>query len=224
MDYTITFTEDGHSIPITQRFLSSLMDEEGHNISRLTVQLLSPNGNLDTMDAIFFRTPGGLSFLSHVDSSTTQFISISLNASADVYLEALNSIHYDNAEEEPTQYNGSEPDGARLMRVIVVTITDTNFIDPNTNAIDAMDADMGVSTTTVRIGIEITPINDNRPQLLINTDPPSCSSDSTDMSELAASMDRRRRDLRSVSRIRKKSVVIGSGSELENSMVSYSIT
>ena len=134
----------------------------------------------------------------------------------------MNSIYYVNTEDEPTQYNSSERDAARLMRVIVVSITDSNFIDPNTNAVDATDADLGVSTTIIRIGVRITPINDNRPQLLINTDPPSCSTDSRDMADVEVSTSRRRRDVRSMSRIRKKSVLLSTLNEQDYSMVSYS--
>ena len=222
MDYEITFVEDSNSIPIAQSFLSSIMDEESHNISRLTLELISSNGNLDPSDSIFFRTPAGLPFLSNLDAPfTTQYISISLNATPATYLEAVNSIYYVNTEDEPTQYNSSERDAARLMRVIIVSITDSNFIDPNTNAVDATDADLGVSTTTIRIGVRITPINDNRPQILINTDPPSCSTDSRDMTDLEVSASRRRRDVRAMSRIRKKSVLLSAVSEQEYSMVSY---
>ena len=218
MDHTITFIENGDSIPITQTFLTSLGDEEGHNISRMTVNLTALNGQLDKNEFIFFRTPGGVDFLNHLNMPLTdRYISISVNSSASIYEQALTSIFYLNDEEEPTIYNSSNGTD-RLMRAIIISITDTNYIDPTTDPAVAADADMGISTTTIRIGIEITPVNDNRPRILIRSDPDSCSTDSDNFKE-SDTMSRRRRGVRSVSRITKKSVSLRSKREQSYSMV-----
>ncbi len=227
VDHTITFTEAGQSIPITQTFLTSLTDEEGHNISRLSVELIAVNGQLDTNEVLFFRTPTSqqAEFRRFIEEETNTFISISVNASVELYQEALTSIFYLNAEREPSLYNSSTGNN-RLIRVIVISITDANFIDPNVDPADTTDADMGVSTTTVRIGIQITAINDNRPRILIRSDPDSCSIDSSDFESTAtASSERRRRDIRSVSRIQKRSISLSSSKkDVSVAMVSHLLT
>ena len=221
VDHTITFTEGGSSIPITQTFLASLTDEEGHNISRMTVELTAVNGLLDSEEALFFRTPNPLQaeFLGYIDEQSSTYISLTVNASVSLYQEALTSIFYLNAQEEPSVYNASTGND-RLIRIIVINITDANYIDPNTDPADATDADMGVSTTTVRIGVEIDTINDNRPMILIRSDPESCSTDSRDSAEADMAGTRRRRDIRSVSRIQKKSILLNSKKDLTVVMVS----
>ncbi len=185
----------------------------------MSVELIAVNGMLDANEALFFRTPNPqqAEFLQYIEEESNTFISISVNSSADLYQQALTSIFYNNGEDEPSLYNSSTGNN-RLIRVIVVSVTDANYIDPNTDLSDTTDADMGVSTTTVRIGVEIEGINDKRPRILIRSDPDSCSADSevTD----STNSQRRRRDVRSVSRIQKRSISLNSKKVMTIAMVS----
>lgn len=204
MDLNITFTENGASIPIVLPHIVSIVDEEGHNISRLTAELLSPNGNLDPSDAIFLRTPMPFidNFHIHVLSNTTR-IDISLNATTATYTNALLSIYYDNNELEPTLFNGSN---STLLREVLITIYDANFLlsgqenTPGSN----FDDNFGVSRTSIRVGIVIHPVNDNPPRIVIRAEPGGCGLSSSAGAEGAT---RRRRDIRAASsRIRKRTL------------------
>ena len=196
----INFTENGASIPIVLPHLLSIMDEEGHNISRLTVELVAPSAdtNLDPTDAIFLRSPQAIQFIENLlTPPTVTRIDIGLNATTATYREALLSFFYDNAEDEPTLFR----------REVVITLYDNNFLpngitsDPNSN----FDDDLGVSRTVLRVGIEIIPVNDNAPRILIRAQPDGCG-----LSSGVAGGDgpmRRRRDVKvEASKMRKRSV------------------
>ena len=202
----ITFTEEGTSVPIATPHVVSIMDEEGHNISRLRVELVSPNGILDPSDAIFLRSPVALQFKDDFRTEpTTRVIDITINATTAVYTEALLSIFYDNAEKEPTLFNETN---SPLLREVLVTIFDNNFLsegqvsDPESN----FDDNLGVSQTTVHVGITISPINDNAPRILIRAEPDGCGIGSAE--DEMPTLARRRRDVKAASsRIRKRSII-----------------
>ena len=189
--------------------LIDIMDEELHNISRLRVELISTNGQLDPSDSIFLRSPMSLPFLNHfVSPPNRTYIEISLNASINLYEQALRAIYFDNAELEPTIFNatGENVTLTNLTRVVVLSITDTNFAEPGVDVSDIANADLGTSTTTIRIGINIQPINDNRPRIRILGEPQGCATSSENLTDTEAGTVRRRRDLRAASRIRRRSV------------------
>ena len=173
-----------------------------HNISSITVELIATNGNLDPSDSIFLRSPMSLLFLDNfVTPPNTTFIHIALNATVEVYEQALNAIYFDNSEIEPTIFNTTGPDRASLMRVVDIRITDTNFPDSGLD-----NAELGTTTTEIRIGINIQPINDNRPRILILAEPEGCAMGSVNVSDTQANIRRRRRDVRAASSIRKRSI------------------
>lgn len=179
--------------------LIDIMDEEMHNISSLNVELIATNGNLDPTDSIFLRSPMSLLFLNNfVTPPNTTFIHIALNATVEVYEQALRAIYFDNSEIEPTIFNAT---GANLTRVVVIRITDTNFPDSGSD-----NAELGTTTTEIRIGINIQPINDNPPRILILAEPQGCATGSVNVSNAQANIRRRRRDVRAASSIRKRSI------------------
>ena len=183
------------------------MDEEQHNISRLTVELVSTNGKLDPTDSIFLRSPMSLPFINHLDPlPNTTYIEIQLNASVDVYEQALRSIYYDNSEPEPTLFVKENNRTVNLTRFIIVNITDTNFAAPGEDTEGIFNEDRGTSTTSVRIKINIQPINDNRPRILLHAIPSDCAVGSDSFSDAEDSTVRRRRDIRAASRLRKRSL------------------
>ena len=179
--------------------LIDITDEEKHNISSISVELIATNGDLDPSDSLFLRSPMSLLFLdSFATPPTTTSMNITLNATVDVYEQALRAIYFDNSEIEPTIFNAT---GANLMRVVIIRIADTNF--PNSG----MDnAELGTTTTEIRIGINIQPINDNPPRLLILAEPKGCAAGSVNVSDARANIRRRRRDVRAASSIRKRSI------------------
>lgn len=182
--------------------LINIMDEEMHNISRLTIELISTNGNLDPSDSIFLRSPMSLPFINNFASPpTTTFIDIAMNSSASVYEQALGAVYFDNSEVEPTIFNAT---GANLTRVVVINITDANFVDSAVDTNDIFNADLGTTMTTIRIGINILPINDNRPRIRLFGIPEGCAT-SLD-NDLEASIGQRRRDVRAASTVRKRSI------------------
>jgi hypothetical protein len=179
--------------------LIDIMDEEMHNISSITVELIATNGNLDPSDSIFLRSPMSLLFLDNFATPpNTTFIHIALNATVDVYEQALRAIYFDNSEIEPTIFNTTDS-RMNLTRVVVIRITDTNFPDSGLD-----NAELGTTTTEIRIGINIQPINDNRPRILILA-PDGCATGSVNVSDAQANIRRRRRDVRAASNIRKRS-------------------
>lgn len=182
------------------------MDEEHHNISRLRIQLISTNGKLDPSDSIFLRSPMSLAFLDHFASPpNTTYIEIALNASFSVYEQALRAVYFDNSEVEPTIFNatGENVTLTNLTRVIIISITDNNFADSGIDTSDVFNEDLGISTTTIRIGVNIEPINDNPPRIRILASPQGCASGSSNPTDSEANV-RRRRDIRAASRIRKR--------------------
>lgn len=184
--------------------LIDIVDEEMHNISRLTVELISTNGNLDPTDSIFLRSPMSLPFINNFASPpTTTFIDIALNSSVSVYEQALRAVYFDNSEIEPTIFNAT---GANLTRIVLINITDSNFADSAVDRNDVFNADLGTTTTTIRIGINIQPINDNRPRIRLVAIPEGCARNLDSETDSEASMDRRRRDIRAASRLRKRNI------------------
>ena len=170
-----------------------------HNISSITIELIATNGNLDPSDSIFLRSPMSLLFLDNFATPpTTTFIHIALNATVDVYEQALRAVYFDNSEIEPTIFNAT---GANLTRVVVIRITDTNFPDSGLE-----NAELGTTTTEIRIGINIQPMNDNPPRILILAEPEGCATGSVNVSDAQANIRRRRRDVRAASSIRKRSI------------------
>ena len=170
-----------------------------HNISSISVELIATNGNLDPSDSIFLRSPMSLLFLDNFATPpTTTSMNITLNASVDVYEQALRAIYYDNSEIEPTIFNMT---GANLTRVVIIRITDTNFPDSGMD-----NAELGTTTTEIRIGINIQPMNDNPPRILILAEPEGCAEGSVNVSDAQANIRRRRRDVRVASSIRKRSI------------------
>ena len=99
-----------------------------HNISSITIdELIATNGNLDPSDSIFLCSPISLFFRDNFATPpSTTFIHIALNATVDVYEQALRAVYFDNSEIEPTIFNVT---GANLTRIVVIRITDTNFPD-----------------------------------------------------------------------------------------------
>lgn len=179
--------------------LIDIMDEEMHNISSITVELIATNGNLDPSDSIFLRSPMSLLFLDNFATPpNTTFIHITLNETVEVYEQALRAIYFDNSEIEPTIFNTT---GANLTRIVVIRITDTNFPDSGMD-----NAELGTTTTEIRIGINIQPINDNPPRILILAEPEGCAAGSVNVSDAQANIRRRRRDVRAASSIRKRSI------------------
>ena len=160
---------------------------------------MATNGELDPSDALFLRSPSSLLFLDNFATPpTARSLNISLNATADVYEQALRAIYYDNSEKEPTIFNAT---GANLARVVVIRITDTNFPDSRMD-----NAELGTTTTEIRIGINIQPINDNRPRILILAEPEGCAAGSVNVSDAQDNIRRRRRDVRAASSIRKRNI------------------
>lgn len=206
----IEFVEEGASVPIVLHHLVSIMDEEGHNISRLTVQLRATNGDLDSGDAIFLRSPLSLQFLDDFRTPpTTTLLDISLNDTTCTYTDALLSIYYDNSEAEPTLFNS---DGDRIIREVLITVYDNNFLQegqsdsPGSN----FDDNFGVSRTMARVVVTISPINDNRPRILIAAEPDGCGVSSAESAEDGGVVEgvasRRRRDVRAAGARMKRGV------------------
>ena len=202
------FIEDGPSIPVVLPHVASIMDEEGHNVSRLTAELRSPNGELDMGDAIFLRSPLALPFIDDFRSPPSRsLLDVAVNDTTASYTDLLLSIFYDNNEAEPTLFNAT---GDLLIREVIITIYDTNFLqDGQMNTEDSnFDDNFGVGVRMVRIRIEIEPINDNPPRILIRAEPDGCAVGSTEVSAEAEGAARRRRDVRAAaSRVKKRSRV-----------------
>ena len=186
-DSMTVFVENGPSVPIGFFHLIQVMDEEGNNISSLDVNLIAINGNLDPEETIFPRSPMFAQFVTDPTISTTvtqTSIHIETNARPELYVQALQSVYYNNRALEPTLFNET---GSNLTRQVVVTIT---------------DAVVGSQTTTeFRVTILTESINDNRPRIIISTFP-SCSEDGRDSPDGQTA--RSRRDTRAAGRRRKR--------------------
>ena len=199
-DFTITYVEDAPSIAVAVFHLTSLMDEEDNDISSLNITLLSTNGMLDPGEAIFFRTPTALPiFFDPRNTFEATFIYVEMNDTTVSYVDLLRSLRYTNTELEPTLTNA---EGENITREIVIQITDDNFGDR--------------ATTEIRVGIEIQTVNDNRPQIFINSLPVSCTEDFRGQDIEVA---RRRREVRSASKQRRKRMTFD-GTDGDNSNVS----
>ena len=140
MDFMVTYIENGQSVAITIAHLLDLMDEEGHVILNMSIELVATGGILDPGDTIFLRTPMALPFLSDPQTVITPtFISVQRNTTPQEYIDILMSIRYSNSELEPTLFNNDT--GVYPNRVVIITVTDVNF-----------------ESTVVRVGIEIQPV------------------------------------------------------------------
>lgn len=207
MNLNITFVENGASIPIVLPHLVSIMDEENHNISRLTAELVATNGQLDASDAIFLRSPRALQFIDDFRIPPTMtLIDIYLNATTATFTDALLSIYYDNAEAEPTLYVNN----TLLIREVIITVYDNNFFqaDQSNDQNSNFDDDFGVSRTMLRVRVSIEPINDNRPRIVIRAEPDGCgvSSVAESTGDPSVGAARRRRDVRAAAARMKRAV------------------
>ena len=138
------------------------MDEEGHNVSSMSVELVSTNGALDEGDIIFFRTPLGIP-VEHITVST-KIIMVNFETDISVYTNIIQAIQYINIEQEPTLFVSGTT--TNLSREVVIRITDAPSVSlPTTNE--------------VRLRVIIKPINDNAPRIIINSDP-VCTEDIRD--------------------------------------------
>jgi hypothetical protein len=161
--FTVTYTEGGPSVGIGLSHLIHVMDEEGHSISSMVIKLVSTNNALDEGDLLFIRTPMLLHFFSDPNTNITKRrISISLPGNSSDYIAALQAVRYINTEEEPTLF----VNGSKLVREIVIRITDST-------------TEPAPTTNEVRVTVEIEPINDNAPRIIINSDP-VCTEDFRD--------------------------------------------
>ena len=139
-----------------------MTDEEGHNVSSMSVELVSANGALDEGDIIFFRTPLSIP-VEHITVST-KMITVNFEADISVYTNIIRAIQYVNTEPEPTLFVKGTT--TNLSREVVIRITDAPSVSlPTTNE--------------VRIRVIINPINDNAPRIVINSDP-VCTEDIRD--------------------------------------------
>ncbi len=208
MNLNVTFVENGLSVPIVLPHLLDVMDEENHNISRLTVELRATNGELDQTDAIFLRSPLALQFVNDFRTEpTTTLFDISLNATTATYREIFLSIFYDNNELEPTLFTSN---GSLLNREVLITVYDNNFFrNGEMNTEDSnFDDNFGVGVVMLRVNIMIQTINDNRPRILIRALPDGCGQSSTESAVEVEGVARRRRDVRAAaSRMRKRSII-----------------
>ena len=185
MDFTITYVENEPSIAVAVFHLTSLMDEEDHDISSLSIRLLSTNGMLDAGEAIFLRTPTALPiFFDPRNSFDAMFIYVEMNGTTADYVELLQLLRYVNPDDEPTLTNAA---GDNITREVVIQITDANFGNR--------------ATTEIRVGIEIQPVNDNAPRIFIDSLPASCTEDFRDQGIVVT---RSRREVRSASKQRRK--------------------
>ena len=205
IDLNVIFVENGPSVPIVLPHLVNITDEENHNISRITFQLMATNGKLDMMDAIFLRSPLAFQFIDDFRTPpTTTLIDISLNATTANYTDILLSVFYDNNEAEPTLYNDN---GDLLNREVLITIYDANFLQGDQmNSPDSnFDDNYGVGVTMLRAAIVMETINDNRPRIVFRAEPDGCAQSSMDSAIIEESAARRRRDVKiAASKMKKR--------------------
>ena len=177
MDHMLMFMEDGFSVPIALQHVLSLGDEEDNNITRVTIRLEAVNGKLDPTDTLFPRTPIASLFLDNLlQPLTGMLIDISFNdsVSSDLYEMVIESVYYANEAEEPTLYNTT---GSPLVRIITISVYDSRF---DSQLVDA-DGRVSMGVTNITIGVNIEPINDNAPRIVLRAEP-GCASTVAGMS------------------------------------------
>ena len=152
----ITYTEGGQFVSIGISYLISISDEEGNRVSSIDIELIATSGNLDPQDSLFLRTPMDLDPDSLVITATR--ITASSLESDSYYVDVLRALRYTNSEDEPTLF----VNGVMVHREIVIRITDE-----------------ALATNVIRVPVEIEPINDNAPRIIINSDP-VCTQDYRD--------------------------------------------
>ena len=206
-NFNVTFVENGDSVPIALAHLLDIMDEEGHDISMMTIELTATNGQLDPSDTIFVRTPLPEQIFQSLlqNPPTRTVISISLTGPVSLYIETLRNIYYDNSELEPTYFNDSATNTTLLNREVVIRTTDSNLGDQ--------------TTSEIRVRVQIQLQNDNRPRIIIDSDPASCSEDCRDLEEGEKMVVRRRRDVKTTPTKRRRRMAVDVG-DYDNSMVS----
>jgi cysteine-rich repeat protein len=161
--FTVNYVEGEPSVAIGISHLISISDEEGDAVSSMEVELVATNGPLDDGDTLFLRTPVALPVISHPNTTITRTsISASYLDSNSDYVDTLRALRYINTEDEPTLFVN---DGVRFYREIVIRITDSVLPVPTTNV--------------VRVTVEIEPINDKTPRIIINSEP-MCTQDARD--------------------------------------------
>lgn len=163
-DFVVTYVENGPPVAIGLSHLIEVMDEEGNNVSSVTIELVSTNGELDAEDFIYLGTPMALPFVLDPNTVITgKLINITLTGDGASYTQAIQSVRYVNTREEPTLFvNGT----TNLSREVVIRITDASTVPSPT-------------TNEVRVRVRIEPINDNAPRIIINSDP-VCTEDCRD--------------------------------------------
>ncbi|CAI8001204.1 hypothetical protein GBAR_LOCUS3134 [Geodia barretti] len=162
--FTVNYTEEGKpSVAIGMSHLIRISDEEGDDVSGMEVELVATNGPLDDGDTLFLSTPVALPVISHPNTTITRTSISASNLDSDSdYVNTLGALRYINTEDEPTLFAN---DGVRIYREIVIRITDSVLPVPTTNV--------------VRVTVEIEPINDKTPRIIINSDP-TCTQDARD--------------------------------------------
>ncbi len=146
----LQFVEGSTSIEIATPHILSLMDEEQHGISKLTVTLVGVNGGLDEEDSLVLRLIE-TNLLETLETNHT-YISTSDPGTVQDYEDFLRSIRYINEAVEPTYYVNLTSKEL-LERRIVIEITDDGPIK---------------STAVYTIMINITLRNDEKPVIRIN--------------------------------------------------------
>lgn len=152
----VNYTEGGQFVGIGVSYLISISDEEGDRVSSIDIELVATSGNLDPQDILFLLTRMDLDPDSLVITET-RITASSLESESD-YVEVIRALRYINSEDEPTLF----VNGVRVHREIVMRITDE-----------------ALATNVVRVPVEIEPINDNAPRIIINSDP-VCTQDYRD--------------------------------------------
>jgi len=171
MDYMVLFEEDGFSVPIVLQHMLRLQDEENHNITRVTIRLEALNGNLDSTDTLIPRTPFPDLFLENLlQPITGVLIDISSNdsVSSEFYRSVIESVYYANEADEPTLFNAS---GSPLERVIHISVYDSRF-DPQ--LVDD-DGRVSMGVTNITIGVNIQPVNNYAPRIVLSAEPAGCA-------------------------------------------------
>lgn len=188
----INFTENGQSVAVVTSYLLDLMDEEGHRILNMSVELIATVGSLDTDnattpmvegDTIFlqgsFLPPLSDFFFNPSTVITPTYIYVEFNSTPEGYIGVLDTLRYTNTLLEPTLFEN----GQRIQREIIISLSDVNL-----------------EQTVVRVGVNIIPINDNAPVIFIDSDP-KCTEDYRDSGEVIT---RSRRNVKLVSKRSRK--------------------
>ena len=152
----VNYTEGESDVGIGVSYQISISDEEGDRVSSIDIELVATNGNLDPQDILFLLTRMDLDPDSLVITAT-RITASSLESDSD-YVDVLRGLRYTNSEDEPTLF----VNGVRVHREIVIRITDE-----------------ALATNVIRVPVEIEPINDNAPRIIINSDP-VCTQDYRD--------------------------------------------